>query len=114
MRGLAAFLLGLLALPALAQVPTAEQLEMLRNLTPEQRQMLLEQLGVGAEPSSGSKEKKQADATSEPFPRKSTSLSEVELAEQLRRAQALRGDDTVIVSVEFPETRVEPSMQEGH
>lgn len=113
MRGLVAFLLGLLALPALAQVPTAEQLEMLRNLTPEQRQMLLEQLGVGAEPSSGSKEKKQADATSEPLPRKSTSLNEVELTEQLRRAQALRGDDTVIVSVEFPETRVEPSMQEG-
>lgn len=113
MRRLSVFLLGLLALPALAQVPTAEQLEMLRNLTPEQRQMLLEQLGVGAEPSSGSKEKKQADATSEPLPRKSTSLSEVELAEQLRRAQALRGDDTVIVSVEFPEKRIEPSMQEG-
>lgn len=113
MRRLSVSLLGLLVLPALAQVPTAEQLEMLRNLTPEQRQMLLEQLGVGAEPSSGSKEKKQADATSEPLPRKSTSLNEVELTEQLRRAQALRGDDTVIVSVEFPETRVEPSMQEG-
>ncbi|MGE0520999.1 MAG: SLBB domain-containing protein [Candidatus Binatia bacterium] len=114
MRGLSAFLLALLALPALAQVPTAEQLEMLRNLTPEQRQMLLEQLGVGAEVANNSdRERKVTDGASPPSPGKSTSLGEAELAEQLTRAQALRGDDTVIVSVGFPEPRVEPSMQEG-
>lgn len=113
MRRLSVFLLGLLALPALAQVPTAEQLEMLRNLTPEQRQMLLEQLGVGAEAASSIKEKKTPEDTSASSPRKPAGLSEADLAEQLKRAPALRGEDTVIVSVAFPEPRIEPSLQEG-
>jgi len=114
MRRLSVCLLGLLALPALAQVPTAEQLEMLRNLTPEQRQILLEQLGVGAEAADRSqKERGLAEGAAPPSPGRNASLNEAELAEQLARAQALRGDDTVIVSVGFPEPRVEPSMQEG-
>ena len=113
MRRFWILLIGLLALPALAQVPTAEQLEMLRNLTPEQRQMLLEQLGVGAEATGNNKEKKAPEGTSASSPQKPAGLSETDLAEQLKRAQALQGEDTVIVSVAFPEPRIEPSLQEG-
>ena len=114
MRRFWILLVGLIALPALAQVPTAEQLEMLRNLTPEQRQMLLEQLGVGAETAGSSKEKRAPDSASSTSQlEKPAGPSDAELAQQLRRAQALQGEDTVIVSVAFPEPRVEPSMQEG-
>jgi protein involved in polysaccharide export with SLBB domain len=35
------------ALPAMAQVPTAEQLELLRTMSPEDRDALMEQLGIG-------------------------------------------------------------------
>ena len=42
---IAAVLAG--SLPALAQVPTSEQLELLRTLSPEDRQALMEQLGIG-------------------------------------------------------------------
>lgn len=117
MRRFWVLLVGLLALPASAQVPTAEQLEMLRNLTPEQRQMLLEQLGIGAETAGSTvgsnKEKKAPEGTSASSPQKPAGLSEADLAEQLKRVQALRGEDTVIVSVAFPEPRIEPSLQEG-
>ncbi|HEU4780706.1 MAG TPA: SLBB domain-containing protein [Steroidobacteraceae bacterium] len=35
------------SMPALAQVPTAEQLELLRSMSPEDREALMEQLGLG-------------------------------------------------------------------
>lgn len=114
MRRLSVFLLGLLALPALAQVPTAEQLEMLRNLTPEQRQMLLEQLGAGTQPATRETAKKPGTAEqASPTAAKESSRDATELARQLEREAALKGDDTVIVSVQFPQPNIQPSMQEG-
>jgi protein involved in polysaccharide export with SLBB domain len=116
MRRLWIALVGLLALPVLGQVPSAEQLEMLRNLTPEQRQMLLDQLGVGAEASgssSASKERNASEGTSTSPSGRPVGPGDAEFAERLQRAQALQGEDTVIVSIVFPEQRVEPSMQEG-
>jgi protein involved in polysaccharide export with SLBB domain len=44
---LAAALLFAGALPTFAQTPTAEQLELLRTMSPEDRQALMEQLGLG-------------------------------------------------------------------
>ena len=35
------------ALPAMAQVPSADQLELLRSMSPEDREALMEQLGIG-------------------------------------------------------------------
>ena len=35
------------AVPSRAQVPTAEQLELLRSMSPEDRSALMEQLGLG-------------------------------------------------------------------
>jgi protein involved in polysaccharide export with SLBB domain len=44
---LAAVMILAVAQPAAAQVPTAEQLELLRNMSPDDREALLEQLGLG-------------------------------------------------------------------
>ena len=44
---LAAILLVSAWTPSHAQVPTAEQLELLRSMSPEDRAALMEQLGVG-------------------------------------------------------------------
>ena len=41
-------LLGTGVQPAAAQVPTAEQLELLKTMSPEDRQALMEQLGLGS------------------------------------------------------------------
>lgn len=39
-------MLGAFVRPAAAQVPTAEQLELLQSMSPEDRQALMEQLGL--------------------------------------------------------------------
>ncbi len=39
--------ISILAAPVSAQVPTAEQLELLQSMSPEDRQALMEQLGLG-------------------------------------------------------------------
>ncbi len=112
MRRLLSLLLCVLAVPAFAQVPNAEQLEMLRNLTPEQRQMLLEQLGVGAESAQGSGAKKPADKQLESRATEQGG-KDAELTEQLKRALTLKGEDTLVITIGLPEARVEPSHQEG-
>lgn len=117
MRGFRILLISLLALPALAQVPTAEQLEMLRNLTPEQRQMLLEQLGVGVDNGSTSDNgTENRDYQDKVTTARSASggRSDAELRALLSKLPpTLRAEDIVIVSVSFPQPRVEPSAQEG-
>jgi polysaccharide biosynthesis/export protein len=47
LRVLAAVLVLTVSVPVTAQVPTAEQLELLRSMSPEDREALLEQLGLG-------------------------------------------------------------------
>ncbi len=114
MRRLASFLLGLMTLPALAQMPTAEQIQMLQNLTPEQRQMLLDQLGAGAQGSQSNTSAKSAEGQSSEAERQKThAQASAELAQSLAREAALKGEDTVIVSVGFPEPQVKPATQEG-
>ena len=112
MRRFFSLALCLLAMQVLAQVPSAEQLEMLRNLTPEQRQMLLEQLGVGAEAAPRQKEKPPAESAEGPGVAASRATN-AELAEQLRRAQSLQAEDTLVITIGFPEARTVPSTQEG-
>ena len=112
MRRLFSLVLCVLALPVLAQVPSAEQLEMLRNLTPEQRQMLLEQLGMGAEAAPRNGDKKPAEASEGPRAQGDKGAS-AELAEQVKRASTLQGEDTLVITIGFPEPRTAPSTQEG-
>ncbi|MBV6417025.1 MAG: hypothetical protein CMLOHMNK_01658 [Steroidobacteraceae bacterium] len=114
MRRLFIFLLGLLVLPAVAQVPTAEQIQILQNLTPEQRQMLLEQLGVGTQGAGNAADKSKRDMRSTEDARQKTEAKDrAELSATLARKTGLQGEDTIIVSIKFPEATVQPSMQEG-
>jgi len=112
MRKLLVLMACVLAMPALAQVPSSQQLEMLRNLTPEQRQMLLEQLGIGAESTSGTKDKEKSQAQIGARP-ESQQPSDAELEERLRRASALRADDTLVITLGFPEPKALASPVEG-
>ncbi|MEZ5533747.1 MAG: SLBB domain-containing protein [Steroidobacteraceae bacterium] len=113
MRRLAGFLLCTFALPALAQVPTAEQIQILQNLTPEQRQLLLEQLGAGAQTSDRAARKTGESQPSDEMRPKSESKESAELARSMAREAALKGEDTIIVSIGFPQPQVQPSTEEG-
>lgn len=115
MRGLWILVASLLAFPALAQMPTAEQIQILQGLSPEQRQMLLEQLGVGATQPTTREAGKRPGVVEQASP-SATQASQrdaAELAKQLERESALKGEDTVIVTISFPEPTAQPSMQEG-
>ena len=112
MRKLLVLMACVLAMPALAQVPSSQQLEMLRNLTPEQRQMLLEQMGIGTEATSGTRQKDKPDAQADARP-EGGQAQDAELAERLQRASALRADDTLVITLGLPEPRVVPSSVEG-
>lgn len=114
MRRLVLFLACSLALPALAQVPTAEQIQMLQNLTPEQRQMLLEQLGAGAQPVDRESAGKKGDARSPDAARTKVDARDQDaLTRALALEAPLAGDDTIIVTLRLPEAQVLPSKQEG-
>jgi protein involved in polysaccharide export with SLBB domain len=113
MRRLLSLLLCALAVPVLAQVPTAEQLQMLRNLTPEQRQMLLEQLGVGAESAAGAGDKQPAAQAAGRPDSTAEGKAAGDLAAQLKRALTLKGEDTIVITIGLPESQVVPAAQEG-
>ncbi|MGD9597538.1 MAG: SLBB domain-containing protein [Steroidobacteraceae bacterium] len=113
MRRLARFLLGFLVLPAWAQVPTAEQIQMLQNLTPEQRQLLLEQLGAGSQATAQSPKKPADTRPGDAERQQADTRDSAELSRAFAREAALKGDDTVIVTIGFPTPHVQPSTQEG-
>ena len=98
---IAAVLAG--SLPALAQVPTSEQLELLRTLSPEDRQALMEQLGIGGSgtgdaPTNNSRNNNQrregsnSDAAARRFARQ---------AEEIEADKTFAPDDTLIVDIDF-------------
>jgi polysaccharide biosynthesis/export protein len=102
------------SVPVFAQdvVPSPEQLEILRNLTPEQREAILRQLGGGAGGGLGSSRSNRGDSE-----RERDELSDAELEEdrgQRRdrdeeelepRIPVLKGDDSVILRVDLPKTQ---------
>jgi polysaccharide export outer membrane protein len=107
----AACLAALLASPpALGQdaVPSAEQLELLRNLSPEQREAILRQLGGGAG-NQGRSSSERRDAQGDRDGR-AQEESEEERARRLEREDEevepripiLKGDDSVIIRIDLP------------
>ncbi len=101
---LALVLLGQgVSLPANAQVPTAEQLEMLRSMSPEDREALLGQLGLGGaivDPgnasgadSGQSSESRNQDAANSRFGEGSEARA--------IRERALKPEDSILIDIEF-------------
>ena len=94
------------ALPAAAQVPTADQLELLRSMNPEDREALLEQLGLGGavvDPGTNvtggdtgrNRDKEDTD-------RRTRRESDDELSpSELRRDPALKPEDSLLIDIDF-------------
>jgi polysaccharide export outer membrane protein len=122
---------GLGVLPtAVAQTPSADQIEMYRNLPPDQQQAIMETLGVGGTSSGSSSGRPRADRQLD-FPQtvrpRSLGQEEEELDDyveevdqltgqkRMRRKLRLKGDDTVLVSLKIRERegeRLEDQQQQ--
>jgi polysaccharide biosynthesis/export protein len=92
-------LLAVGAQPSMAQVPTAEQLELLKSMTPEDREALMEQLGI--DPSALG----EADSTSSDTDRKRPRTDSKSAENQMLRLEAtdksLKPDDSVLIDIDF-------------
>jgi polysaccharide export outer membrane protein len=99
--------------PALSQAPTAEQIELLRTMTPEDRSALLEQLGIDAgslDESVPELERRRARGERDPL------STDRERKEQLLRDKSLKPDDTVLIELNFKKgrpARVEQAIPGG-
>lgn len=90
---LAAFI-AVTASVAPAQVPSAEQIELLRSLSPEDRAALMQQLGLGgADVGTAGSEARERDASAA-MPRPSA-------AELAKFDTALKAEDTVLIDIDF-------------
>jgi polysaccharide biosynthesis/export protein len=92
------------SLPAAAQVPTAEQLELLRSMSPDDREALLEQLGLGGavvDDAAATTESDRGRNTQE-FEGGARRQSSDELAEgQARRDKTLKPEDSLLLDIDF-------------
>ncbi len=90
----AMLLLVALALPAAAQTPTAEQLEIFRNLTPEQQQALLQQTDqdrAASTPANTATTKRRADGMAEEGRRRT------DRADEPKGPEVLKPSDTLVL-----------------
>ncbi len=91
--------------PAVAQVPTEEQLQLLRTMSPEDRAALMEQLGLGnavlgesatdtsPDGSTGNRTTRNSDLRS--------NADRQALAERLNVDKALKPDDSLLIDIDF-------------
>lgn len=100
---LALVLLGQgVSMPANAQVPTDEQLEMLRGMSPEDREALLGQLGLGGavvDPgnASGADSERRSDPNEEAARRRFGEGSEARAI----REKTLKPEDSILIDIDF-------------
>jgi polysaccharide export outer membrane protein len=96
-----ALLFSTASVPSFAQVPTAEQLELLRTMSPEDRRALMNQLGIEGsvidQTSSNTNDSRQREMRDEPDRR----FTEETSAEKARLEKFLAPDDSLIVDVDF-------------
>lgn len=96
------------ALPARAQLPSAEQLELLRNLAPEDRAALLQQLGLGGEVSAAGAAAKRPGET--PAASTAPRLAQADLE---RLDNRLKAEDTVLIDLDFIKAKPARIEQQG-
>ncbi|MDF3021587.1 MAG: hypothetical protein K0Q92_2890, partial [Steroidobacteraceae bacterium] len=94
--------------PAAGQVPTAEQLEMLRSMSPEDRAALMETLGVSDVP--GSDPAPERERTTDAAQR-DRRASERRLPVDAEMDKRLKGDDSLLVDLQFKRDKP-PRMEE--
>jgi len=107
MGALVTCLLVIASLPASSQVPSSQQLEMLRSLSPADRQQLLEQLGISDNNSSqASPEQVRPLSQDKPSTR-------VDDTDQVDKDLRLSAGDTVLLSVDFITDRLAKTQYFG-
>ena len=107
MGALVTGLLVIASLPASSQVPSSQQLEMLRSLSPADRQQLLEQLGISDNNSSqASPEQVRPLSQDKPSTR-------VDDTDQVDKDLRLSAGDTVLLSVDFITDRLAKTQYFG-
>jgi polysaccharide export outer membrane protein len=85
-----------------AQVPTAEQLELLRTMSPEDRQALMEQLGIGGSViDDGSQSTTDRGRTSRNGDSSKRTDSKLALTEPLVPDKTLKPDDSLLLDIDF-------------
>lgn len=97
---------------SLAQVPSAEQIELLRSLSPEDRDALLKQLGISdSSQSTGSGASDERNASRE---RDAAARSSAAFAAQLAAVDnTLKADDTVLIDIDFIKAKPSRLEQQG-
>jgi len=91
--------------PAFAQVPTADQLELLRNMSPEDRQALMEQLGISGailgEGAAGASATSPTGRAGERDRATSRRQDDLALAERAMDERALKPEDSILIDLDF-------------
>jgi protein involved in polysaccharide export with SLBB domain len=91
--------------PATAQVPTPEQLELLRSMSPEDRAALMEQLGLGGSVLNDTTTDTGRDPTGRNRLGRDTGLesqtAQQALAEKLAAEKAFKPEDSLIIDIDF-------------
>jgi protein involved in polysaccharide export with SLBB domain len=92
------------SLPAVAQVPTAEQLELLRSMSPEDREALMDQLGISGAAIDDSSSSSSGDSGRRRDSRDSDSDSRrggKSAAEAMALERVLGADDSLLIDIDF-------------
>ena len=102
-RVIAALMVLAGALPSTAQVPTAEQLELLRSMSPEDREALMEQLGIGGSVINDAASTRNDSSTRN---RDGRTFESARQEERLRldmqeREKALKPEDSLLIDIDF-------------
>jgi polysaccharide biosynthesis/export protein len=108
-------LLGAAAQPSEAQVPTADQLELLRTLSPEDREALMEQLGIGGAlgGASGGDQSVSGNASDRSrTPQESTDRS-VRSKETLLPDKSLKPEDSLLIDIDFKKDKPPRILSQG-
>jgi protein involved in polysaccharide export with SLBB domain len=108
-----AALLALGQMVAVAQVPTAEQLELLRNMSPEDRAALMETLGLGGK-TGGLGDVNGTDAKQRrPMDETNADMRERLLIEQRKPDPALKPEDSILIDIDFKKDRPAQVVPQG-
>jgi protein involved in polysaccharide export with SLBB domain len=89
------------AQPSLAQVPTAEQLELLRSMNPEDRRALMEQLGLDASMIEGATGSTSSSGTDRKRPTTDSTRADDQMRLMAANDKSLKPDDSVLIDIDF-------------
>jgi polysaccharide biosynthesis/export protein len=115
MQRFLAILLGVLsigcALPLIAQVPTPEQLELLRTMSPEDREALMAQLGLGgAAPGSASGANRERSNGTRREADRTDNRAFLELAAP---DESIKPEDSLLITIDFKKDKPPRVEQQG-